>query len=90
MIPGMAAVQLMLDAPLLRDIDRHAKKASLSRSEFVRKSMREALARLAYLEAVEVERQAYRQTPPRSAERALVRAARTRASATVVADGDDW
>lgn len=86
----MVPVQLVLDTPLLRDIDRQAKKLSLSRSEFVRNAMRETLARLKYLDDIEAERLAYQRQPPTPAERATQRAARKRQGAAVAADGDDW
>ena len=86
----MTAVQLVLDAPLLKDIDRHAKKLSISRSEFVRQAMREALARIEYLEAIEEERKAYAKAPLNIAERAALRGAKKHAAAAVVADGDEW
>jgi metal-responsive CopG/Arc/MetJ family transcriptional regulator len=86
----MTAVQLVLDAPLLRDIDRQARKLALSRSEFVRQSMREAVTRLEYLEAVEAERRAYERKPLNVSERAALRGHGKAASSAVVADGDDW
>lgn len=86
----MSPVQLVLDTPLLRAIDRQAKKLSLSRSEFVRNAMREALSRIKYLEDIETERLAYERRPPSSAERATQKAAQKRQGAAVTVDGDDW
>ena len=86
----MTAVQLVLDAPLLKDIDRQAKRLSLSRSEFVRNAMRETLARLQYLDDIEVERRAYARKPPTRAERVGQRALQRGGRAGVAADGDLW
>jgi hypothetical protein len=52
--------------------------------------MREALARLQYLEDVENERRAYARTPIRRAEKPPPRALQRSAAAAVTADGDDW
>ena len=86
----MTAVQLVLDKPLLRDIDRHAKKLSISRSEFVRSAMREALNRIEYLEQIEVERRAYERSPPTPSERTTHRLLSARSERAALADGDDW
>jgi metal-responsive CopG/Arc/MetJ family transcriptional regulator len=86
----MTAVQLVLDAPLLKKIDTQAKRLSLSRSEFVRKAMRHMLARLAYLEDIEAERRAYAQKKRTPDEGAMQATFEKVAPAALLSDGDTW
>ncbi len=86
----MTAIQLVFDSQLLKEIDRQAKKQALSRSEFVRNSMRQTLERLDYLEAVEQERRAYARLPETKSERAARRAMNTRVAKVLDTSGGDW
>lgn len=86
----MLPVQVVLDEKLLKDLDREAKKLSQSRSEFIRRAVREVLDRRQYLHDVEAERRAYARLPETSAEKSVRRALSKAAGRALAKSGSDW
>ena len=86
----MLAVQVVLDEKLLKDLDREAKKASQSRSEFIRHAVREVLDRRQYLADVEAERCAYERRPETKTEKTGRAALRRGGNRALASSGDEW
>ena len=59
----MKTVQITLEEPLLREVDRAVKRLKTSRSAFVREALRAALARLREAELERSHRQGYQRRP---------------------------
>ncbi len=86
----MLPVQVVLDEKLLKDLDREAKKASQSRSEFIRRAVREFVDRRQCLKDVESERRAYERQPETRTDRAGRSALRRGGNRALVSGGDEW
>lgn len=86
----MLPVQVVLDEKLLKALDREAKKASQSRSEFIRLALLEVLDRRRYLADIEAERRAYERQPETKAEKAGRAALRRGANRALATSGDEW
>lgn len=64
----METIQVVLDASLLKDADRAAKRQKINRSALIRHALQEHLKRLRELELEEQERRAYMVKPQRDEE----------------------
>lgn len=86
----MLPVQVVLDEALLKELDLAARKSSQSRSEFIRRAVREVLDRRQYLEDIEAERRAYEARPEPKAEKSARRALARAGGRALAKSGSEW